>query len=60
MAFPRIRIALESARSIFDGVEIIPVELGGKTVGYRAKYKDHEYEASSLSQLCTDLWKGNA
>lgn len=60
MTFPKIRIALESARAIFEGVEIIPIELAGKVVGYRAEYKENKYEAASLRQLCTDLWKGNA
>ena len=58
--YPRIRIALESARSIFSGVEITPIEVGGKIAGYKAEYKGHIYENTSLSALCAELWKGNA
>lgn len=60
MAFPQLRIGLLVARHIFEGVEFSEVEIGGKTVAYRAAFKGHEYEDAAIVHLCRKSWAGNA
>jgi hypothetical protein len=60
MAFPQIRIGLLVAQHIFEGVEFLPIEAGGKTVAYRAIFKGHVYEDAAIVHLCKKLWNGNA
>lgn len=57
MAFPTGTIRLEAARVIFTGVEFEEITIGGKTVGYRAKYDGKTYENASLTALSKQLWE---
>lgn len=46
-------ITLAAARRIFgDRMTIDPIEIAGKTVGYRAVFAGWALEDSSLTQLC--------
>ena len=39
MAYGTTSLKLDTARQIFEGVVIEPIEIGGKVQGYRAEYK---------------------
>ena len=60
MAFSQLRIGLEVAKFIFDDVEFTEMTIGGKIAGYKAKFKDYEYEDKAIVHLCKKVWRGNA
>jgi hypothetical protein len=49
-------ISLDVATTIFTGASIAPIDIGGKTVGYRANFQGQAIESASLAALCTELW----
>jgi hypothetical protein len=56
MAWSTASIKLEAAQTIFIGTSIAPIDIGGKTVGYRANFQGQAIESASLTALCSDLW----
>jgi hypothetical protein len=60
MAYASTSLKLETARQIFEGVVIDPVNVGGKIAGYRAEYKGHILEDVALWRLAQKLWTANA
>jgi hypothetical protein len=56
MAWSTASIKLEAAQTIFTGASIAPIDLGGKTVGYRANFQGQAIESASLTTLCAELW----
>jgi hypothetical protein len=56
MAWSTASIKLEAAQTIFLGASITPIDIGGKTVGYRASYQGQTIESPSLTALCSELW----
>jgi hypothetical protein len=56
MAWSTASIKLEAAQTIFLGASITPIDIGGKTVGYRASYQGQTIESPSLTALCAELW----
>jgi hypothetical protein len=49
-------ISLDVATTIFTGASITPIDIGGKTVAYRASYQGQAIESASLTALCAELW----
>jgi hypothetical protein len=49
-------ISLDVATTIFTGTSIAPIDIGGKTVGYRANFQGQAIESASLTALCSELW----
>jgi hypothetical protein len=64
MAWATDSIRLEAARAIFTGVTFLPIEIGGKVVGYSAVDTATTVgicQDASLRDLCRQLWtKANA
>jgi hypothetical protein len=56
MAWSTASIKLEAATTIFTGASIAPIEIAGKTVGYRAQHQGQTIESPSLTALCSELW----
>jgi hypothetical protein len=56
MAWSTASIKLEAAQTIFTGTAIAPIDIGGKTVGYRAQFQGQSIESASLTALCSALW----
>jgi hypothetical protein len=56
MAWSTASIKLEAAQTIFTGAAIAPIDIGGKTVGYRAQFQGQSIESASLTALCAELW----
>lgn len=56
MAYGTTSLKLETARQIFEGVDIQPIEIEGKTTGYRATYKGQTIEGVALWRLARKLW----
>jgi hypothetical protein len=56
MAWSTASIKLEAAQTIFTGVSIAPIDIGGKTAGYRANFQGQAIESASLTALCAELW----
>ena len=48
MAYGTTSLKLETARQIFEGVDIQPIEIAGKPAGYRATYKGQTIEDTAL------------
>ncbi len=59
MAFSSTSLKLETAREIFVGVDIEPIEIAGRNAGYRAIYKGHTIEDTALWRLARKLWEAN-
>ena len=57
MAFPQSTIKLEAARKIFAGVTIEPCLVGDKVAYYQADFKSEAFQNTSLTDLCSALWK---
>ena len=57
MTRPKIRITFEGAQSIFTGVQLEKVFLGGKLSGYKAVRNAQSLDSTSLGDLCTALWE---
>ena len=56
MAYGTISLKLETARAIFEGVDIQPIEIEGKATGFRATYKGETIESVALWRLAKKLW----
>lgn len=56
MAFPAGTINLKAAQSIFLDCEIEPIEVGAKTVAYKAKFNGQDLQEVGLTDLCRRLW----
>lgn len=57
MTWKTVTIKLAPAQAIFASANILPIEIGDKTVGYRATHKGREVENASLTGLCSSLWE---
>jgi hypothetical protein len=60
MAYGTTSLKLETARQIFEGVDIQPIEIAGRPSGYRATYKGQTIEDTALWRLAQKLWVGVA
>jgi hypothetical protein len=56
MTWKTATIKLAPAQTIFASANIQPIEIGDKTVGYRATHKGQTLENASLTELCVMLW----
>lgn len=56
MSWKTVTIKLAPAQAIFSGANILPIEIGEKTVGYRATHNGLELQSPSLTELCSMLW----